>query len=86
MTTAEPRGSPSKIHHHKDLHVNFETGKADVKEKKTKFLTAKYGTHQMNLIKKRLSVEMWMYDELQYLFNSTVSSSPSLPLIFYAAS
>jgi len=60
--------SPSKGH--KDLHVNFETGKVEVQERKKKFLTAKYGTHQMNLIKKRLSVEMWMYDELQFLYNT----------------
>lgn len=29
-----------------------------------KYLTAKYGQHQMSLIKKRLKIEMWMHDEL----------------------
>jgi len=53
------------------LHVNFTTEK--VEERKKKFLTAKYGTHQMNLIKKRLGVEMWVYDQLQLIFKSAES-------------
>lgn len=56
----------------KGLHVNF-TEKGEVKERREKFLTAKYGSHQMSLIRKRLAVEMWLYDELQKLFESTVS-------------
>lgn len=49
------------------LHVEFiENG--EVKEKREKYLTAKYGSHQMSLIRKRLSVEMWLYDELQKLY------------------
>lgn len=55
----------------KGLHVNF-TEKGEVKERREKFLTAKYGSHQMSLIRKRLAVEMWLYDELQKLFDSTV--------------
>ncbi|XP_005101188.1 uncharacterized protein LOC101853466 [Aplysia californica] len=39
-------------------------------EKKKKYLTAKYGQHQMLLIKKRLRVEMWIFDELRKLYNS----------------
>jgi len=51
------------------LHVDFiENG--EVKEKREKYLTAKYGSHQMSLIRKRLSVEMWLYDELQKLFEN----------------
>lgn len=50
------------------LRVNF-TEKGEVKERREKFLTAKYGTHQMSLIRKRLAVEMWLYDELQKLFD-----------------
>lgn len=44
-----------------------------VKERREKFLTAKYGSHQMALIRKRLAVEMWLYDELQKLYETPVS-------------
>lgn len=78
MAVRNDRQGPARVH--KDLHVNFETGKVEIQERKTKFLTAKYGTHQMNLIKKRLGVEMWMYDELQYLFDSTDDCEVELDL------
>lgn len=51
------------------LHVNF-SDKGEVKERREKFLTAKYGSHQMALIRKRLAVEMWLYDELQKLYDT----------------
>ena len=54
------------------LRVNF-TEKGEVKERREKFLTAKYGSHQMNLIRKRLAVEMWLYEELQKLSTAAVS-------------
>ena len=58
------KSTPSKA-------VNFlpnpESGK-----KKEKYLTAKYGAHQMALIRKRLKVEMWMFDQLQELCESEV--------------
>ncbi|XP_038214779.1 protein phosphatase 1 regulatory subunit 14C-like [Zerene cesonia] len=57
--------SPAKA----GLHVNF-SDKGEVKERREKFLTAKYGSHQMALIRKRLAVEMWLYDELQKLYES----------------
>ena len=58
-----------------NLRVNFtEKGEA-VKERREKFLTAKYGSHQMSLIRKRLAVEMWLYDELQKLFDPPVSQT-----------
>lgn len=60
--TERPSG-PNKA----GLHVNF-IEKGEVKEKREKFLTAKYGSHQMSLIRKRLAVEMWLYDELQKLY------------------
>ncbi|XP_059618151.1 protein phosphatase 1 regulatory subunit 14B [Phlebotomus argentipes] len=50
------------------LRVNF-SDKGEVKERREKFLTAKYGSHQMSLIRKRLAVEMWLFDELQKLFD-----------------
>lgn len=65
LSDVRSEGSPAKA----GLHVNF-IEKTDVKEKREKFLTAKYGSHQMGLIRKRLAVEMWLYDELQKLFES----------------
>lgn len=66
---SRPERSPAKH----GLHVNF-TEKVEVKERREKFLTAKYGSHQMALIRKRLAVEMWLYDELQKLYESTESN------------
>jgi len=47
--------------------VNFRDTEITEKQRE-KFLTAKYGAHQMALIRKRLKVEMWMYDQLQKLY------------------
>ncbi|RXG72789.1 Protein phosphatase 1 regulatory subunit 14B [Armadillidium vulgare] len=59
------RGSPRS-----NLHVEFaQVG--ELKERKEKYLTAKYGAHQMSLIRKRLGVEMWIYDHLQLLYKSS---------------
>ena len=49
--------------------VNFGSGNVEEK-KREKFLTAKYGAHQMALIRKRLRVEMWMYERLQELYGA----------------
>ena len=46
--------------------VNFSTNPENEKHRE-KYLTAKYGAHQMALIRKRLKVEMWMFDQLQKL-------------------
>ena len=51
--------------------VNF-TMNPDSEKKREKYLTAKYGAHQMALIRKRLKVEMWMFDQLQELCQSGV--------------
>ena len=61
------------------LRVDFIEGNGEVKEKREKYLTAKYGSHQMNLIRKRLAVEMWLYDEIQKLFEDEVRFHISLP-------
>jgi len=58
--------APHDKSHKSGLHVNF-VGKVEVKKRREKFLTAKYGSHQMSLIRKRLAVEMWLYEELQKL-------------------
>ncbi|XP_054264293.1 protein phosphatase 1 regulatory subunit 14C isoform X2 [Macrosteles quadrilineatus] len=68
----EERRSPAKT----GLHVNF-IEKGEVKERREKFLTAKYGSHQMSLIRKRLAVEMWLYDELQKLYESSTTDKDS---------
>ncbi|KAJ0175371.1 hypothetical protein K1T71_008530 [Dendrolimus kikuchii] len=67
---AHPALSPTERSPAKSgLHVNF-SDKGEVKERREKFLTAKYGSHQMALIRKRLAVEMWLYDELQKLYEA----------------
>lgn len=48
--------------------MNFEQKDKQVAEKREKYLTAKYGAHQMLLIKKRLAVEMWIFEELGRLY------------------
>jgi len=53
--------------------VNFISNPENEK-KREKFLTAKYGAHQMSLIRKRLRVEMWMYDQLQTLYSEEEES------------
>ena len=55
-------GTPNK-------HVNFGGGTGEEK-KREKFLTAKYGAHQMALIRKRLRVEMWMYERLTEIYGA----------------
>ena len=65
--------SPAKA----GLHVCFSE-KGEVKERREKFLTAKYGSHQMSLIRKRLAVEMWLYDELQKLYETPLLSGVSI--------
>ena len=54
--------------------VNFRISPVNEKERE-KYLTAKYGAHQMALIRKRLKVEMWMFDQLQTLYTSEASYS-----------
>jgi hypothetical protein len=60
------------------LHVNFnrssqrgavegDDDESGESTRKKKYLTAKYGQQQMNLIKKRLKIEMWLHDQLQEL-------------------
>merc|ERR1711915_724625 len=51
--------------------VNFvSTGDGETRH--VKYLTAKYGAHQMALIRKRLRVEMWMLDQLQLMSKTKV--------------
>ena len=51
--------------------VNFP-GSPGGEKKHERFLTAKYGAHQMKMIRKRLKVEMWMFDQLQILCQAEV--------------
>jgi len=59
--------------------VNFN-GPQDNEKKREKFLTAKYGAHQMALIRKRLRVEMWMYDQLQDLYTEEEAAKAELDI------
>merc|ERR1712106_542784 len=56
-----------------DKAVNF-TPSPGGEKKREKYLTAKYGAHQMALIRKRLKVEMWMFDQLQEICDSETES------------
>ena len=62
-----PKSAPSTPNKAVNFHTNTENGKT-----REKYLTAKYGAHQMALIRKRLKVEMWMFDQLQELCESEV--------------
>ena len=62
-----PPSTPSK-------EVNFSSNSENEKQRE-KYLTAKYGAHQMALIRKRLKVEMWMFDQLQILCQSEVPAT-----------
>jgi len=65
-----PRHSTSNSPGTPNRHVNFGGGDSAEEKKREKFLTAKYGAHQMALIRKRLRVEMWMYERLQELYGA----------------
>ncbi|CAG5126808.1 unnamed protein product [Candidula unifasciata] len=65
-TSYSPPPKPRTQESHKNVEFNL---KDQHKENKKKYLTAKYGAHQMFLIKKRLGVEMWIFDELRKLYN-----------------
>ena len=58
------------------MSLNFDgeivslSGAPPEEKKREKFLTAKYGAHQMALIRKRLRVEMWMYERLHELYGA----------------
>lgn len=50
----------------KDLHVNF-LNLPEITNEKKKYLTAKYGQNEINLIKKRLEIENWLSEQLESL-------------------
>lgn len=55
-------------------HVSFNNNRDEEKEKRQKYLTARYGQHQMMLIRKRLAVEDWLYNELRELYDCEVQN------------
>jgi protein phosphatase 1 regulatory subunit 14B len=56
-----------------ETHVSFNhKNKEEEKDKRQKYLTAKYGQHQMMLIRKRLAVEDWLFDQLRELYDCQV--------------
>jgi len=70
-TAADPAPSDMTSPHHVDFQVVETTDDVNVNEKKTKgrFLTAKYPKHQMGLIRRRLTVEDWIDEQLKMLFD-----------------
>ena len=74
-TPVKTAGHPPNITNNSSLrsnkNVNFNSNNEDEK-KREKYLTAKYGAHQMALIRKRLKVEMWIFDQLQELYEKEV--------------
>lgn len=51
-------------------NVRFGNNKREEeKDKRQKYLTARYGQHQMMLIRKRLAVEDWLYEKLREMYN-----------------
>jgi len=64
----KPLPPPPTVPQTPNKSVNF--GAPPEEKKREKFLTAKYGAHQMALIRKRLRVEMWMYERLSELYDA----------------
>jgi hypothetical protein len=56
-------------------HVGFINNRDEEKEKRQKYLTARYGQHQMTLIRKRLAVEDWLFEQLRKLHDCKVSEN-----------
>lgn len=55
-------------------HVGFINNRDEEKEKRQKYLTARYGQHQMTLIRKRLAVEDWLFEQLRKLHDCKVDT------------
>ena len=70
---APSKNNTANLRNEKNKNVNFNSNGEDEK-KREKYLTAKYGAHQMALIRKRLKVEMWIFDRLQELYETEVRS------------
>lgn len=66
-TPVKPAAQTTNNSLRSNKNVNFNSNGEDEK-KREKYLTAKYGAHQMALIRKRLKVEMWIFDQLQELY------------------
>jgi len=60
-------GNPGEAYHPNNPSVNFD--REYYQEERKKYLTARYGQHQMRLIRKRLAVEDWLDKELRKLYN-----------------
>ena len=74
MKSMKKKINKSPKHHQNTTNkaVYFCPGEPGGGARREKYLTAKYGAHQMGLIRKRLKVEMWMFDQLQILCQSEV--------------
>lgn len=62
--------------------VGFQPQRTEqYREQRTKFLTMRYGAHQMKLVRKRLKVEEWLDNELRSLYGCV-----SIPVNFWCDS
>lgn len=72
----EPEPSGRSSHQH---HTKFQPNGAkqeDYRQQRSKILTVKYGKQQMILIRKRVSVEMWLMESLEELYEGNSVSFP----------
>lgn len=65
MSTGQTKNESVTLDKLKEVKVNFNELNDLKDEKKSRYLTAKYGLHQMSLIRKRLQVESWVYEYLK---------------------
>ena len=74
---------PQESHPTDSREVNFsiQESKAEEEERR-KYLTAKYGAHQMRLIRKRLAVEDWLDKELRKLYDTVSWGPQALPFVY----
>ena len=66
----------------KDSMSPNSKGKNSQENERRKFLTMKYGQQQIKLIQKRLKVEFWMDEQLNKLYEISVSFNWHCSLLF----
>ena len=66
----------------KDSMSPNSEGKNSQENERRKFLTMKYGQQQIKLIQKRLKVEFWMDEQLNKLYEISVSPNWHCSLLF----
>ncbi|CAF0912922.1 unnamed protein product [Adineta steineri] len=69
VSTTKTTPTSSSINN--SVRFNDLTSTSQICNDREKYLTAKYPPQQMQLIRKRLKVEFWLDDQLQYLYDIT---------------